>query len=304
MMRKVFALLVVAASLAATGAAGAKTATVTITKNGYVPNSVTIAAGDSVQFTNSDAVAHQIRFKSSAGVTCTANPVVLQPGQSVTCTFKQPGTYTYSDPNVKGKTFRGTVVVSGQPAGGSVNLQVAPQLVVFGAKVTLSGALSNHKSGESLQVLAQTCGATSATAAGSVTTTTNGAFSFQPQPLKNTVYTVKSKNSTSNAVTVKVRPRLRLAKLAAPRRFSVRVFAGESFAGKYATFQRYSALVGRWLKVRSVLLRPNSTGVAPTVISSATFKSKVKRRLRVRVVLGQAQVGSCYLIGRSNVIRS
>jgi len=302
-MGKVFALLVVVASLAATGAAGAKTVSVTITKNGYVPKSVTIAAGDSVQFTNSDTVAHQVSFKSSAGVTCTANPVVVQPGQSVACTFKQPGTYMYSDPNVKGKTFRGTVVVTGQPAGGSVTLQVAPQLVVFGAKVTLSGALSNHKSGESLQVLAQPCGTTSATAVGSVTTTTNGAFSFQLLPLKNTVYTVKAK-STSNGVTVRVRPRLRLAKLLAPRRFSVRVFAPQSFAGKYATFQRYSVLVGRWLKVRSVLLRPNATGVAPTVISSATFKSKVKRRLRVRVVLGQAQVGSCYLTGRSNVIRS
>ena len=32
----------------------------TITKNGYVPKVVTIATGDTVQFTNSDVVTHQI----------------------------------------------------------------------------------------------------------------------------------------------------------------------------------------------------------------------------------------------------
>jgi hypothetical protein len=46
-----------------------------------------------------------------------------------------------------------------------------------------------------------------------------------------------------------------------------------------------------------VLLRPNATGLAPTAISSRVFTSKLKARLRVRIVLGQAQVGACYLAG-------
>jgi hypothetical protein len=53
-----------------------------------------------------------------------------------------------------------------------------------------------------------------------------------------------------------------------------------------------------------VLLRANAAGVAPTVITSAKFRSRIKARLRVRVILTQAQVGSCYLAGRSNTIRS
>jgi hypothetical protein len=40
------------------------------------------------------------------------------------------------------------------------------------------------------------------------------------------------------------------------------------------------------------------------VITSAAFRSGIKAGVRVRVTLGKAQVGSCYLAGRSNTIRS
>ena len=136
-----------------------------------------------------------------------------------------------------------------------------------------------------------------------MTTTSGGAFSALVQPLRNTIYTVKVKNSTSKPVSVKVRPRLKLRKLAA-HRYSIRVLAAQNFAGRYATFQRYRPLLRRWVKVRSVLLRANTTGVAPTVISARVFRSKITRGLRVRVVLGQAQVGACYLAGTSNAIFS
>ena len=116
-------------------------------------------------------------------------------------------------------------------------------------------------------------------------------------------YTVKFKNSTSRAATIKVDPRLRLGKVAR-HRYMLRVFAAQSFAGKYATFQRYRLALRRWVNVKRVLLRANATGVAPTVITSVRFRSRIKAGLRVRVVLGQTQVGSCYLAGRSNTIRS
>ena len=79
-MRNILILTVVLASLALAGAAGAKTVTVSITKNGYVPSSTTIAAGDVVQFTNSDTVAHQIVFKATTGVTCTPAAIVVELG--------------------------------------------------------------------------------------------------------------------------------------------------------------------------------------------------------------------------------
>jgi hypothetical protein len=277
---------------------------VTITKNGYVPRAVTIAAGDAVQFTNSDTIAHQIVFKTTTGVSCVPSPLVLQPTQSGTCTFRTAGKVAYSDPNVKGNTFRGTVTVSGvAPPANTLTLAVKPQLLVYGGKVTLAGTLSNQMVGENVEVLAAPCGQTAATKVSTVETTTGGAFTAVVQPLKNTVYTVKVKNTTSPTVAATVRPRLRLRKLA-PHRYSLRVFAAASFAGKYATFQRYNGTLGRWVKVKRILLRANATGVAPTVISSVSFRSAIKPKAKGRVVLPQVQVGSCYRQGRSNVIIS
>ncbi len=302
-MRKLTLIAMATVSLALAAAAGAKTVAVTITKNGYVPKSVTIAAGDTVQFTNSDTLAHEILFKTTTGVACVPSPLVLQPTQSGSCTFQTAGKFAYSDPNVKGGTFRGTVTVSGAPPADTLTLAVTPQQVVYGGKVTLAGTLSNQKVGENVEVLAEPCGQTAATKVTTVQTTTSGVFTALVQPLTNTVYTVKVKNTTSPAVAVTVRPRLRLRKLA-PHRYSLRVFAAASFAGKYATFQRYNGALERWIKVRRVLLPANATGVAPTVISSVSFRSAIKPRLKVRVILPQLQVGNCYRPGRSNVILS
>ena len=303
MMRKALITAVAVTSLVIVGAAGAKTVVVSITKNGYVPKAVTVAVGDTVQFTNSDTVAHQVLFKTTTGVTCTPNPLVLQPAGTGTCTFASPGTFTYSDPNVKGNTFRGTVTVTGQVPAETLTLSAKPRTVVYGGKVTLTGTLSNQKVGEKVDVLATACGQTAATKVTTVQTTTGGAFTAVVQPLKNTVYSVKVKNTSSQAVTVKARPRLRLGKVAS-HRYSLRVFAAQSFAGKYGTFQRYNGTLRRWVKVKRVLLRANSTGIAPTVISSVSFRSTIRSRLKVRVILPQLQVGSCYLPGRSNVILS
>jgi len=306
-MRKLLVLIGAVAAVAVPGAATAATAatvTVSITKNGYVPKAATIAVGDSVQFTNTDTVAHEVVFKKTGGVTCAPIPLVLQPAQSGTCTFRDTGSYSYSDPNIRGKTFRGTVTVTGPaPPADTITLAVRPLVVGYGGKVTLSGVLSNQKLGENVDILAQACGQTTATKVTTVQTATGGTFVGVVTPRQNTVFTVKVKNTSSNAVSEKVRPRLRLGKVAS-HRYSLRVFAPQSFAGKYATLQRYSGSRHRWVTVKRVLLRANSTGVAPTVISSITFRASIRARLKIRAVLPKLQVGTCYVAGRSNVILS
>ena len=303
MTRKILITAVTVMSLVIVGVAAAATVPVSITKNGYVPNAATIAAGGTVQFTNSDTVGHQVVFKTMTGVTCTPNPLVLQPTQTGSCTFASPGSFTYSDPNVKGNTFRGTITVTGQVPAETLTLSAQPKAVVYGSKVTLTGTLSTQKVGENVDVLATPCGQTAAAKVTTVQTTAGGAYTAAVAPLKNTVYTVKVKNTSSKAVTVKVQPRLRLGKVAA-HRYSLRVFAAQSFAGKYGTFQRYNTTLARWVNVKRVLLRANSTGIAPTAISTVSFRSTVPSRLKVRVVLPQLQVGGCYLPSRSNVILS
>lgn len=301
-MRKLLLLLAAFAMLAVTGAVSAATATtVTITKAGYVPSTPKIAVGDSVQFTNSDAIAHQIVFKTMTGITCSPNPLVLQPGQSGTCTFQTAGSTTFSDPNANGNTFRGTVTISAGAPAETLTLASSRHSLVYGGRTTLTGVLSSHKAGENVDVLALGCGANGPVKVATVQTTTNGAFSASVQPLLNTSYTVKVKNATSNAAPVTVRPRLHLGKTAA-HRFAPRVYASATFAGKYTSFQRYTG--SRWIYVRTALLHRNTTGVLPTVITTASFTSAIRTGLRVRAVVAQAQVGSCYLPGISNAIRS
>jgi plastocyanin len=55
-VRRVGVLVCGVALLAVAGVTTAKTVTVRITPNGYVPNATTIAVGDTIQFTNSDKV--------------------------------------------------------------------------------------------------------------------------------------------------------------------------------------------------------------------------------------------------------
>ncbi len=303
MFRNLLITAVAVMSLVLVAGAVAKTVTVSITKNGYVPSAVTVAAGDTVQFANSDAVAHQVVFKTTTGVTCAPTPLVLQPTQTGTCTFATPGTFSYSDPNVKGNTFRGTVTVTGTVPAETLTLSAKPQLIVYGGKVSLAGTLSSQKVGENVDVLATACGQTAAPKVTTVQTTTAGGYTAVVQPLQNTVYTVKVKNTASQPVTVKVKPRLRLAKVAA-HRYTLRVFAAQSFAGKYGSFQRYNGTLHRWVTIKRVLLRANATGIAPTVISSVSFRSMITSGLKVRVLLPQLQVGSCYLAGLSNTTLS
>jgi plastocyanin len=307
-MRKPLLLLLTVASLAAAGAvadratsAATAAATVKISHTGYTPTAVTIITGDSVAFENTDTVAHTVDFKSTTGMHCTAAlPLAIQPAQSASCAFSSAGKFNFSDPANKGKKFHGTVTVS-PPL--TASFTATPKTVSYGGRTTVAGKLVNQQSAQSLQVLALQCGASAPTRVATVTTTTGGAFSYQAQPLKGTAYTVKSKNVSSSAASVKVMPRLQLSKVAR-HRYVVRVSAAQTFAGKYVSLQRYRAATKRWRSVKRVLLRANATGVAPTVITSAKFRSSIRARVRVRVVLGQKQVGACYVAGRSNTIRS
>jgi len=289
-------------ALVASGAtAVAKTVTVSITKNGYVPKSLSIVPEDTVTFTNSDTVAHQVSFKSSTGFTCTPNPLVLQPAASGSCVFHSAGSYSYSDPNTKGNTFRGTVTVTTPPD--SLTLSAKPLLLIFGAKVSGSGTVSTAKAGETVDVMALACGTTAAQKVATVQTTTGGAYSFSVPPLANTTYTTQLRKAVSVASAVRVRPLMKLTRVAA-HRYSLRVSARESFAGKYVSLQRYNATTKRWAGVKLIPLKASKTGVAPAVVAVASFRSTVKTGLRIRTTMSQAQVGTCYAAGLSNTIRA
>jgi plastocyanin len=299
-MRKLLLPLVAVAALAVAGvAAGKTTKTVTISHTGYTPTAVSITTGDAVLFKNTDTVAHTVQFSSTTGVTCSAAvPLVIQAGQSASCTFSTAGKYRFSDPANNKKAFRGTITVT-PPLVSS--LKAVPKTVVYGNKSTISGKLSSGQSGQAVQIHAQACGETKSTVVGTATTTAGGAFTFQVQPTKKTTYTLSNKGLTAT-IGVNVQPKMVLVKLRR-HHYKLTVTAAQNFVGKVATFQRYRPALRHWVKVKRVVLKTNLSGTPPTENASVTFRSRVKAR-RLRASLGPHQVVPCYATAHSNTIHS
>jgi plastocyanin len=300
-MRKlVVSILAVVSLVAVSAAAGKTTTTVTISKTGYNPTVVSIVAGDEVIFKNTDTVAHTVALSSTSGVHCSATPPLAIPaGQSANCTFSNPGKFRFSDPAINKKAFRGTINVTPSLVS---SLKATPKNVVYGGKSTLDGKLASGQSGQSVQIRQQVCGETKSTTVATVTTTAAGAFTYEAQPVKKTTYTLNNKGATAT-IGVGVAPSMHLKKVAR-HRFGVKVTAAESFVSKVATFQRFRATLHRWVRVKRVTLKKSAAGTAPTVITSAKFRSRIRTGVRVRITLGPKQVGACYLAGHSNVIHS
>jgi plastocyanin len=299
MWKKIALSAMAALPLALAPAASASTVPISIGKTAYSPNPAAATTADTVQFTNADTVPHTVAFKPTTGVTCSPTPLVLQPAQSGTCSFKSAGAFAYSDPTAT--SLQGTLTLTEPAAPETLSLFTQPDRVVYANKLTLTGELSSKKPGMDVSVLVTPCGRSTATKTATVQTTAGGEYTVGVRTARNTVYTVQAGTTKSSEVTVKVEPRLRLGRTSA-HHYSVRVFAAQRFAGRYATLQRFSGV--RWVFVKRVRLHSNSTNILPTVISSVAFRATIAPRARIRAILPAAQAGSCYLAGTSNVIRS
>jgi hypothetical protein len=175
----------------------------------------------------------------------------------------------------------------------SVTISLSRPSVVYGGSVTLSGKVSNHKAGETVDVLAEASGASSFSSLGSVGTTAGGKWADVVKPTIQTAYRATWMGTTSSTVTVKVRPliTLTLVDLSAGR-FSTKVTAARSFTGKFVLVQRL-----------------RSTGVATLkkvrldAGSSATFRVRLHDgRSRLRVVMPTSQTAPGYITGTSKVL--
>jgi plastocyanin len=291
-MRRLFLAVTAVLALTALGSATAADQAVTITRAGFVPADVTVAVGDSVTWRNGDTVAHQVVFDR------TPCNLTIQPGASASCTFRAGGRFNYRDPSQQG-SFRGTVTVTGARA--SVTLSASRTTATFAAPVTLSGIVSNQQANEAVVVQGQECGKPAFTRVGAATTTAGGNWTFVVKPTINTVYQVRWRTNNSPAVTVKVRPKIRLSR--AGSRFSARVTAAQSFTGKTILFQRFRPAVRRWATLKRVTLRASTTPTLGTVVTPARFRARVRLGWRLRVLLPQTQAGACYLAAPSNTLR-
>jgi plastocyanin len=291
-MRRLFIALAGALALTALGSATAANQTVTITRTAFTPADVTVNVGEMVTWRNTDAETHQVTFDR---VPCN---LTIAPGQSASCTFRAGGRFSYVDPSRQPR-LRGTVTVTGPRA--SVTLTASRTAATFNAPITLSGVVSSQAAGESVMVNTQECGKTSFTRVGAATTAAGGNWTFGVRPRINTVYQARWRANVSSTVTVKVRPAIRLTRVGS--RFTARLSAAQSFTGKTILLQRYRAAVRRWATLKRVRLGASTTPTAGTFVTTARFRSRIRRGWRLRVLLPQAQAGTCYLAAPSSALR-
>jgi plastocyanin len=278
-----------------------KTVAVDISKGGFTPATVSIAAGDSISWTNKDTANHQVFCK-----TCPFTSPVLVAGGGVTFQFTKAGNYAITDPLNKNK--KSTVKVAAAPA--TLTAGPSPRVLDYGATTTIAGTLSTGQANQRVDVLAQACGDSAAKAIATVTTGAGGAFTYQTQPTINTSYQVRFGNGasavTSPLAAVSARPLVTLRRNAA-HRFTAQVTAGQSFVGKAVRFQRWIQRKHHWQTVKTVFLGSRHAASAPlkgSTVSAVTFGAPLVRRLKVRAVLQSGQAGPCYIAATSRTIRS
>jgi plastocyanin len=300
-MRKLL-LIPLAAAVLAIGANASTAAThatkyVSITRTAFVPASVSVYAGDSVTWTNSDTVNHQV-VSQAAGF---ASPI-LKPNETFSYTFNKVGKFSYKDA-LSNKTGGGTVRVVARPAQVTASLAATAGSIVWNqSSVTLTGQLSSKAAGQTVTLNEQAVGESAAKALTTAQTDASGTYTFSVKPTIQTVYTVTwhgTNDATSTPVTVSVKPLVGLGKIRHRAHtmlwtFRAKATSDISYAGHYVYFQRYAPAIGDWIPLKRVYL--GSTGASTFNVRMTTLK-----RNQVRVVLPESQAGTGYL---SNVSRT
>jgi len=277
------AILLAVGSLGLVLAAPAATATTTvqIKRTGFVPATVTINQDDAVTWTNADTINHQVVANGGSF----ASPI-LTPGKSYTHTFRSGGTFRYHDglhPSLKG-----TVTVRGAPA--QVTLATSAPVVKFGSSVTLTGTVSNKKSGETVTLVALPYGQTTKQVVATLQTTTGGVFSFTVTPQLNTTYQAQWKTLESSVI-VQVQPLIKLPFVSRSGYFHFYVTAGQSFAGRFVWLQRYT-LLRTWINVRRLQLGSRSG----RIMSLRFARSVIPRgRWSIRIYMPATEMPAGYI---------
>ncbi len=285
-MRKLFFVIAVLA-IVGVAPAFAQAANITISKTGFSPAAVTIAPGDSITWTNSDTVDHQVNSTKAS----LASPV-LHAGQTFSFKFATAGNFAITDLLVK-KLKSGMVSVqTASPARQTVSLLASSSRTTYKGPVNLSGVVSSNAPNQTVTISGQPYGQNAFVKLADVTTTAGGAWTYTARPTIRTVYQSTWGKQVSTQVTVGVRPSVSIRALAG-NRFSTRVLAAHSFAGKYVQLQRRSA-TGQWLMLKRVRL--NSTSAA-TLKAGLPFGTST-----LRFAFSVNQAGAGYLAGFSRTL--
>lgn len=283
-MRKLLLAAVTIAVLAIGSTALAGSSAVQITSTGFNPGAVTVQSGDTVNWTNTDTVSHQV------DVTSGSCKLSLEAGQSGSCPFPNAGTFAYTDPSATG--FAGTVTVA--PNTRSVTIKSSRNVGIFGDAMTLSGTISAKTAGQHVTISATP--AAGPAYSYDVVTDANGNWTLQVQPRANTTYKATWDTATSGPLAITLRPRLTFQKVGR-HQYLVVVLAAHSMAGKQLDIAR--RIGGKYV----VYTHAKITSIARTSTTSVSyFLVTVPSGTHLRAYLPQTQVGTDYLEGHSNFV--
>ncbi|MEK6275708.1 MAG: cupredoxin domain-containing protein [Actinomycetota bacterium] len=279
----------IATAVCALAGAGFAVAGMTALKNvnikstGFVPKTVTIAGGDTVQWKNIDTVKHQVVANSGAFASGQ-----LAPNATYRKRIDAPGTYPYHD--ALHPTLKGTVKVTG--AAPSVSIAASLPIVVYGNEIHVGGAISPAAVGDIVTVFGQLYGQLSFVKLADVQTTTNGSWDFVTTPQLLTAYKAQWKGKESAIIQVAVSPRLTLSRSGSW--FVAGAKAGRSFSHRWVYVQRLNGF-GQWVSLKKVTF--NRQG-------AQRFKLKTlpSGRNRLRTLITTNQAGFGYFTGTSPVL--
>jgi plastocyanin len=282
-------MLLIATAVCALAGAGFAVASITALKTvnikstGFVPKTVTVAGGDTVQWKNIDTVNHQVVANSGAFASGQ-----ITPNHTYSKRLDTPGTYPYHD--ALHPTLKGTVKVTGAPP--SVSIAASLPIATYGSQIHVSGAVSPAAVGDTVSVYAQPWGQMSFVKIADVQTTTNGVWDLIVSPQVLNAYKATWKGKESAVIQVAVSPRLTLMRVG--RWFVTRAQAAKSFSHHWVYVQRLNGF-GEWVTLKKVTL--NSQGA-----QRFRLKTLPSGRNRLRTMITTNQAGSGYFSGTSPVL--
>jgi hypothetical protein len=246
---------------------------------------VTIHPGESITWTNSDAVDHQVSSTKAS-----LSSPVMHTGQTYSFMFAKAGNFAVTDLLNK-KVKAGTVSVKTAVAVQAVSIATSSTSTSFNGSVTLTGIVSSHAANETVTIRGQSYGENAFVKLADVKTAAGGAWTYTAHPTIRTVFDSMWGKNASAQVIVGVRPLVSIHALSG-NRFSTKVLASRSFAGKFVQLQRRSA--GQWVTLKRVRL--GST-------SAATLKASLPMgNSTLRFAFSVNQAGAGYLAGFSRTL--
>jgi hypothetical protein len=195
-----------------------------------------------------------------------------------------------------------TAVVTSQPPK-SLSLHAGQSIVVYGRAVSLFGSLANGQTGEAVAISERqipSFNGVDVRTVATVQTSTDGSFNVAVRPTSRAQYRASNGQTTSNTVSINVRPRLTLTRIGA-HRFVVNATAARSFVGRLGVVQRFSLRTHRWISLKRVVFTRAFPGSSPTITSRGGFRARLAGRARIRVFVPSSQVAPGYVSGVTNV---